>query len=387
MTRSKVFAVAVLVALACLITAAQNPKGERDYNFDESDVRKALADLKVEAPIKLPTLRGFIADNVALGEYERPYAQYEVELIPSEDHTLVRVKASITAWHTDPRTSAQEYRNLLSSGRLESDLLDRVAEQLKKSAADPTARVAALQQQLTDIRAKREQLEQRASELRAELKNAQSGQDAAAAQSDMAVVESGLAEVRTKPSPASRVLMRARTEDTFPVVQERNGWVSVRLASDEIGWVKRSQLKPAAANSDRAAEAAALDLEFAITKEEVMPFLGAWPALKGRKALFVYARPLGSSTDVALGRKKLAYAQQVFATRYAQAAHSDQSFAGVVVIFLGNGGGIAAATLDKIARWRSRAMSESSFLKYCSLDPPGVFGSAAERVQMLPQAR
>jgi hypothetical protein len=376
-----------MTLLSLVAASPQNVKIERDYAFDEGDVRNAIAALKVDAPVKLPTFRGFISENVALGEYERPYAQYEIEVIPFEDHTFVRAKATITAWHTAPGTSAQEYRALLSSGRLESDLLDRLAEQLKKSAADPNAKIAALQQHLAEIRIKREQLEHRASALRAELKDVQSEAPATGSVAPMAVIETKTAEIRSQPSPASRVLLRAASEDTFEVVAERSGWVEVKLAPEKVGWVRRSQLAKAAESRSAESIDPALDPEFAVMKEEVMPFLGAWPALKRQKALFVYARPLGSSADVALGRKKLAFAQQVFANRYEQAAHSDTAFAGVVVIFLGNGGGVAAATLDNIGRWRSGLMTELTFLKHCSLDPPGVFGSAVEHGELVPQAR
>jgi hypothetical protein len=49
---------------------------------------------------------------------------------------------------------------------------------------------------------------------------------------------------------------------------------------------------------------------------------------------------------------------------------------GIVVIFLDQRGGIAAATLEDIAHWTDGHLSQAAFLKKCSLDPPGAFENA-----------
>jgi hypothetical protein len=46
---------------------------------------------------------------------------------------------------------------------------------------------------------------------------------------------------------------------------------------------------------------------------------------------------------------------------------------GVVVIFMDQGGGVAAASLDDIKSWMEGSLSKAEFIKRCSLDPPSAF--------------
>ena len=63
--------------------------------------------------------------------------------------------------------------------------------------------------------------------------------------------------------------------------------------------------------------------------------------------------------------------------RYRQVAHSSQDpWAGIVVIFLDQRGGVAAASIDDIRLWEDGALTQQAFLKRCSLDPPSAFPRA-----------
>jgi hypothetical protein len=75
---------------------------------------------------------------------------------------------------------------------------------------------------------------------------------------------------------------------------------------------------------------------------------------------------------------RLAFVEKVFSDRYREIAHgAGDPVDGVVIIFLDQRGGVAAATLDDIRLWVEGSMSSSSFLKKCSLDPPSAFRDAS----------
>jgi hypothetical protein len=81
----------------------------------------------------------------------------------------------------------------------------------------------------------------------------------------------------------------------------------------------------------------------------VRPFAGDWPRLKGKSVLFVFALPRAVLSDVAADRRKVLFLKRDFAYSYQSAMHSSTSFQGVVVIFAGSGGAIAAATRSILA--------------------------------------
>src|SRR6267143_1277985 len=81
---------------------------------------------------KLPIVDGFVGTgNQPLGRFERAFYQFSIDLLPAASGgTIVRVTAKITAWYADPDPSKSSYEVLLSNGRLELDLLDRLREKL-----------------------------------------------------------------------------------------------------------------------------------------------------------------------------------------------------------------------------------------------------------------
>jgi hypothetical protein len=101
--------------------------------------------------------------------------------------------------------------------------------------------------------------------------------------------------------------------------------------------------------------------------------------LKGKEALYIWARPEGSALHTA--GSKLRFAESIFRERYREALHNSQnSVAGIVVIFLDQRGGVAAA-LEDIAHWADGSLTQPAFLKKCSLDPPGAFEGASSKTQ------
>ncbi len=102
--------------------------------------------------------------------------------------------------------------------------------------------------------------------------------------------------------------------------------------------------------------------------------------MKGKQALYIWARPEGSVLNEA--GSKLRFAESIFKERYREASHNSQnSVAGIVVIFLDQRGGVAAAALEDIGHWADGTLTQPAFLKKCSLDPPGAFEAARPNPQ------
>ena len=165
-----------------------------------------------------------------------------------------------------------------------------------------------------------------------------------------------------------------------------SGWAQVRLGPDSTGYIQADELnlpsgiqeKPAdtqAAKSTAQSAPAQPDLGFSVSREDVTVFSGDWARLKGKKVLFVYAQPRGLLSDMGNEDAKLGYAKRIFESRYRSVAQSKTDVEGVVVVFLGARGGVAAATLTDIRQWLEGGLPEAAFVNRCSLDPPTEFRS------------
>jgi hypothetical protein len=114
---------------------------------------------------------------------------------------------------------------------------------------------------------------------------------------------------------------------------------------------------------------------FTIVREGSSIVSGDWSRLKGKQALYIWAQPTGPA--LAKAGSRLRFAESVFQERYREASHNSQnSIVGLVVIFLDQRGGVAAAALDDIGRWSDGTLTQTAFLTRCSLDPPGAFEPA-----------
>ena len=81
---------------------------------------------------RLPVVEGFVANpDQSLDHYRRAYYQTSVQVsAKSARDCIVRVTTKITAWYTDPAGVHSGYRLLNSNGRLESDLLDQLSDEV-----------------------------------------------------------------------------------------------------------------------------------------------------------------------------------------------------------------------------------------------------------------
>ena len=174
------------------------------------------------------------------------------------------------------------------------------------------------------------------------------------------------------------MMLQTQAEDEFEVLEHRGLWLGVRLQDSQSGWVKSTLMKP----SRPAAEAklAPDPRGFNIIREVPDTFSGDWPRSKGKPVLYIWAKPEGSVPSEA--GSKLRFAESIFKERYREAIHNSQSSAaGIVVIFLDQRGGVAAAALRDIAHWTDGTLTLTAFLKKCSLDPPGAFETSSPKNQ------
>ena len=377
MTCQRVRVGLLMIVLASGVVAAQESEQqtqEREYPVAALAVKTALQQLGAYQGAKLPTLDGFIKlERVGAGPFERPYYEFKIELVTvSAEKTVVRVKAHVSAWYTDPQGTNSGYQAFGSNGRLEGDLLDRLADYLQKKGA-PVVDPGALAQQLESVRKKRAETERRIADLERH--------PAAIAPADSSFPEfftiTKPQAIFSAPDEHASVLLRAQSEDAFEIQQRRGDWLRVALEGSQSGWI-------------RAPEAASVEMpratptlppvqtpgeSFSVIREMASTFTGDWAPLNGKQALYVWARPEGSPLNV-MADKKLRFAESIFKERFRSVdPNSPTPVAGVVVIFLDQAGGVAAASMDDIALWTHGSLSQSAFVKKCSLDPASAFAA------------
>ena len=368
--RAIAFAGALFLLLSATLPAQEISKGtqERQYAASSATIKAALEQLGAYRGSRLPTLEGFIqTERIELDHYQRPYYEFKVDLVPSaSDQTLVRVKANVSAWYADPKEAQSAYHSFESNGRLENDLLDRLSEYLNKHKAT-SADADSLTKQIAAVRQQRLEVERHIAEREKQPQPPPSTGGLAQ------YVALSKPRVFSTPDEHSSILLRAQSEDEFEVLERRGAWVRLGLGDNRSGWVKSSQVLPTPPTPATASVVRDEATAFTVIREVSSSFSGEWPRLKGKKVLYIWARPEGSSLNVKAG-KKLRFAQATFSERYRQAVHGSQvSPEGIVVIFLDQQGGVAAATLADIGLWVEGTITEPAFLSRCSLDPSSAF--------------
>jgi hypothetical protein len=131
------WALSVALPLAMLLTSAvqgnaQSDRYERTYRQSKSAVEKALKELQPAMSGRLPVLEGFaLPGDHPFTRYQRAYYQSSVQLSSTASgESVVRANTKVTAWYVDSIPSHSGYQLLTSNGRLESDLLDQLADLL-----------------------------------------------------------------------------------------------------------------------------------------------------------------------------------------------------------------------------------------------------------------
>jgi Bacterial SH3 domain len=376
----------LLPLLLCFVAEAEIAPGgqDRQYDFPIVAVQTALRQMGAYTGSRLPTLDGFITMTKAeMPHYQRPYYEYKIDLEPvASNHTLVHVKANISAWCDDPGGGQASYQAFASNGRLEGDLLDRLAEYLAKNKSDLVTEPGVMEHRIAAVREQETEAQRRIADLQKQLEALQ----AAAAQTDppeYVAVDRTHVVVRQAPQAGAAAVLQAQPDDEFEVLARRGAWVQVKLDDATQGWVEVAQVKlnqPAAkrATADSVSGGAATPtIGYTIVRENVSDFSGDWPPLKGKTVLYAWARPLGSSLNVS-PTAKLRFVEFLLRDRGREALHDSQNkLDGIVVIFLDESSGVAAASFSDVRQWLDGNLTEAAFLKKCSLDPPSQFLAAA----------
>src|SRR5579863_4263164 len=264
---------------------AQDTK-ERVFSQPKATIEKALKGLQPTAG-RLPTLEGFVAENTrSLERFQRGYYECSVSITAAgSGGSSVRVRAKITAWYQDPAAAASGYQTLPSNGRLEADLLDRLAEALGDTAASvthstpasstmptpapravvtapnssaqqptiaaPVPQLPALSNPLTgssmprststnspDVHAQREAVDQHLAALVTEEKNLEEILHNQSHPTNLVAVKKGGAPVLATPAEGAKLLFTAAPEDEFEVLDMNASWVHVRISGLSRGWIR-----------------------------------------------------------------------------------------------------------------------------------------------------
>ncbi len=366
-------AMLMLVVLPTLTSGQESKAVEREYPFSAVAVKAALQQLGAYRGARLPALEGFIKmERAEIPRYERPYYEFKIELTPvATNQTRVRAKANVSAWYADQQGKDSGYQAFESNGRLETDLLDRLNDFLASNGSVLAVDVHSLEKQIAAVRQQRADAEHHVAQLEKQVRELQVFKDQASSKEYSWVPKAGAA-ILSAPRNVAAILLRAEPEDEFEVLESRGTWLRVGLENANSGWIRSSQVRSRVSPSTTA-ETPESAPDFATIREIVSPFTGEWARLKGKRVLYLWARPEGSILNVAAGKKRR-FAQYVFMERYRRASHSSQNpVEGIVVIFLDQRGGVAAASLKDIGRWVEGSLSRVAFLKKCSFDPPGAF--------------
>ena len=403
-------------AVVCLLSAAwmvgQDAPKERTFQQSKAVVEKALKQLQGSTSGRLPTLDGFaVAGEHPLDRYQRAYYQSTVQVSSTASGgSIVRVNTKVTAWYGDAVPAGSGYKLLTSNGRLETDLLDQLSEQLISMSgsvearvpisatlprAEPTISAPVPNQQeagrtfasavsrglsVPELAASKESqtktADQDAGGLQAE---AASLEEVLRNQSHpkniVAVKKSGTAVVAT-PSLSAKPLFLASMHDEFEMLDFNRDWVHVRISGLSRGWIWRDSLEMPDIVPDNPQASMtpppAGDL-FQVSREETAPFPGDWEPLRGKTVKIVSVQKTRETAKDGGPEAKLEFAKFVMDKNYAELARKSQALSGIVLIFDSADGGMIAAPFSALQRWKAGTLSDAALWHQCFFDPPETF--------------
>jgi len=387
---------------------AQSPQ-ERSFSQTVAAVQNAVKNAAGTAG-SLPVLDGFVAAGVdGLEQYQRPYYKCTVSVMPgASGGSRVRVSAKITAWHGGAKPG---YAVLPSSGRLESDLLDRLEQTLSPGSKHNSAQQSNAGVPDVSVQSRKKNNSSSGDEPTISAPMAQfpkhfdAGAPSTAAvtpadpglqreadglveilrnqshPTNLVAVRKDQTPVLQNPALDAKVLFLASAEDEFEIIEANPDWVHVRISGISRGWLRRSLVEvldgsqaasetaPSAVVPAAAAETATPSTSaFSVSGEENGNFPGDWEPLKGKAVKIVSVQASGQVTSA---EQKLQFAEEMFHKQ----TLAETPTAGLVVIFDTEDGGMIAATKPSIEEFNKGAITEQAFWKQCFIDPPEILGS------------
>ena len=170
------------------------------------------------------------------------------------------------------------------------------------------------------------------------------------------------------------MLLSADAEDEFEILGLEGNWVHVQISGASRGWIQRAQVELpegfAGSSRKESVSGAASDPVFRVTREETHSFTGSWQELQGKTVRVIWVEPVSESNQDSPAQAKRIFAKTLFARAYKEQSSASQPPAGVVIVFDSADGGQVSATISSLDRWQKGVLSEASFWKQCSVDPP-----------------
>jgi hypothetical protein len=282
-----------------------------------------------------------------------------------------------------PATSQPAANNPPSSAAAESSSNRNAPSALPARAASQPA-AAPSGESLESIQARRAIVEERARQISADIKGLEEIQRNQVRPVDLVIVKKPGVSIFSKPEEGAQVLLTADEEDEFQILGLEGAWVHVEISGASRGWMRRSQVElPSSYGGSGGTKASAAAIPspanadlFKVTREETNTFSGKWDPLQGKTVRVVWVEPVqGTSSSPAEKRK---FAKYLLLKAYKDTASSDQKVYGVVVVFDAADGGQIAATMESLKALQDGTVSDASFWKAASLDPPEAFQDSAK---------
>ena len=407
-----------MVILSTVVAWTQSNPAERTFPQSKTVIEKALNAMQANMAGRLPGLEGFAKPGERpLDRYQRGYYQATAEVVPNPSGgSVVRIKAKVTAWYSDPSSLRSGYQLLNSNGRLESDLLDQLAEQLATSAPEKTVTSSAVVKASPEVSKdakpsapeparkfpeanntisssvkewaasasapdkSKETSPKPDSSLQAEANNLEEILKNTAHPKNLVAVKKSGTPVVSTPSLTAKPQFLASLHDEFELLDFNADWVHVRISGLSRGWIWRNSVEMPEGVADNAASSAgalntAADL-FHVVREETAPFPGDWEPLRGKNVKIISVQKVDEAEKNAGSKERLEYAKFLLEKSYVDIAEKKSELAGVVVIFDSADGGMIAATTPALEQWRAGRLTDSALWHKCFFDPPETFDSA-----------
>jgi hypothetical protein len=408
-----------LIALICIVvipsageTAAQTNSFERTFRAPKSTVEKALKQLQSAMSGHLPTVEGFVqVGDHPLTRYQRAFYQCTAQVTETPAGSVVRMSANVTAWYKDAAHSG--YQLLKSNGRIETDVLDQLSDQVSGGSAQaimkeksvgagspnvgpsPQSDLPIISTPLPDAPdsggasrslpiqsiPSRPSADVKAGDKKAAdlLTEASSLEDALRNQSRpknlVAIRKSGTPVVGS-PSLSAKTLFLADAQDEFEMLDFNADWVHVRISGLSRGWIWRTSLEmpegiPDIPPSVVTSAPTAADT-FEVSREEIAPFPGDWAPLRGKTVKIISVQKIREDEKTGGASAKLEFAKSLLDRRYDELAKSPD-VAGLVLIYDSADGGMIAATIGTIQKWKAGGLTDAALWHQCYFDPPETF--------------
>jgi hypothetical protein len=404
-----------LIALICAVvpataeTAAETNSVERTFRAPKSTVERALKQLQSGMSGHLPTVEGFVkAGDHPLTRYQRAFYQCTTQVTNTPAGSVVHVSANVTAWYKDAAHSG--YTLLKSNGRIESDLLDQLSDQLsggsaratgaEKSASpdvrpSPQSDLPVISTPLPDAPASgsassdlplqsvpsrppsdTKPSDKKAVDLHAEVSGLEDALRNQSHPKNLVAIKKSGTPVVGSPSLSAKTLFLTDAQDEFEMLDFNADWVHVRISGLSRGWIWRTSLEmpegiPDVPPSIVTSAPTAADV-FEVSREEMAPFPGDWAPLRGKTVKIISVQKVREDEKTGGASAKLEFAKSLIEQRYEELAKSPD-VAGLVLIYDSADGGMIAATIGTIQKWKAGGLTDAALWHQCYFDPPETF--------------